>query len=290
MSNEGNEDSKSNEIVEWLTQDEIRHIDSSMYWNDEDIEKEKAWWIESAQDKKLMRYLKQDTNLERGFSDLVEYAEALGHGLKGLVLDLAAGTCWTSAIASKISGVQKVIAVDISMHRLEIIAPLVFGQCKADTEKITRVLGSFYEIKMGNNSVDCVILMEAFHHAFDVNKLILEIRRILKPKGIVLISGEHIKANKEYFEIILLNIIKKAIFLFQVHKLLNKYFGKVIAEPKKILALPVDEATGDHVYPLKFYEHIFNKCGFELKIQKVNYNIIGGGAGRDYNFLAIKKQ
>jgi hypothetical protein len=36
-----NEDSKSNEIVEWLTQDEIKHIDSSMYWNDVDIEKEK---------------------------------------------------------------------------------------------------------------------------------------------------------------------------------------------------------------------------------------------------------
>jgi ubiquinone/menaquinone biosynthesis C-methylase UbiE len=207
------------------------------------------------------------------------------------VLDLAAGTCWTSAIASKISGVQKVIAVDISRHRLEIIAPLVFEQCKADTEKITRVLGSFYEIKMSDNSVDCVILMEAFHHAFDVNKLILEIRRVLKPKGIVLISGEHIMANKEYFKIILLNLIKKAIFVFNVHKLLNKYFGKVITEPKKIVALPVDKQAGDHVYPLKFYAHIFNRYGFELKIQKVNQNIIGGGgAGRDYNFLAIKKQ
>jgi ubiquinone/menaquinone biosynthesis C-methylase UbiE len=281
---------ESKEIVEWLTQDEIRHIDSSMYWNDVDIEKEKDWWIESAQDKKLMMYLKQDTNLERGFLDLVEYAEALGHGLKGLVLDLAAGTCWTSAIASKISGVQKVISVDISRHRLEIIAPLVFEQCKADTEKITRVLGSFYEIKMGDNSVDCVILMEAFHHAFDVNKLILEIRRVLKPKGIVLISGEHIMANKDYFKIIISNLIKKAIFVFKVHKLLNKYFGKEIVEPKKIVAFPVDEAAGDHVYPLKFYANIFNKYGFELKIQKVNYNIIGGGAGRDYNFLAIKKQ
>ena len=252
-----NEDSKSNEIVEWLTPDEIKHIDSSMYWNDVDIEKYKEWWIESAHDEKLMRYLKQDTNLEKGFLDLVEYAEALGHGLKGLVLDLAAGTCWTSAIVSKISDVHEVIAVDISRHRLEIIAPLVFEQFNANAEKITRVLGSFNEIKMGDNSVDCVILMEAFHHAFDVNKLILEIRRVLKPKGIVLISGEHIMANKDYFKIILLNIIKKAIFLFKVHKLLNKYFGKVIAEPKKIVALPVDEQAGDHRYPLKYYAHIF---------------------------------
>jgi hypothetical protein len=83
-------------------------------------------------------------------------------------------------------------------------------------------------------------------------------------------------ANKDYFKIIILNIIKKAIFLFKVHKLLNKYFGKVIAEPKKIVALPVDEQAGDHRYPLKYYAHIFNKYGFELKIQRVNYNIIGG--------------
>jgi len=236
-----------------------------------------------------MRYLEEDTNLERGFLDLVEYSEDLGYKLRGVILDLGAGTCWTSAIVSKISEVQKVIAVDISRHRLEIIAPLVFEQFKANTKKITRVLGRFNDIKMSDNSVDCVILMEAFHHAYDVGNLIREIRRVLKAGGIALISGEHVIENKDYFKMVLKNMVKKVIFILRLNNVLTKYRGKVIDEPKDIFALPFDEQVGDHYYPLRFYIRIFNRHGFELKIQKVDYNIIRGGAGRDYNFLAIKK-
>jgi len=57
------------------------------------------------------------------------------------------------------------IAADISRHRLEIIAPKVFDQYQADIEKITRVQGSFDNIKMEANSADVIILVEAFHHA-----------------------------------------------------------------------------------------------------------------------------
>jgi len=47
-----------------------------------------------------------------------------------------------------------------------------------------------------NNSVDFIFLCQAFHHADDPEKLIYEIRRVLKPDGIVIIIGEHIKIFK----------------------------------------------------------------------------------------------
>ncbi len=278
----------SHDIVEWLSQDEISQIESSTYWNDVEIEKEKAWWIETAQDKKLMKYLKQDTNLERAFLDLVKFSEASEHGLKGIVLDLAAGTCWTSSIVSKMPDVQKVIAVDISRHRLGIIAPIVFDQYKADTGKITRVLGSFDKIKMEANSTDCVILVEAFHHAYRPDRLMTEITRVLKPGGIVLISGEHIQTNAYYFKVVMLNIIKKMICILRIHKLLSRYLERVIVEPEKIFTPHFDEQTGDHSYILSGYARVFKKYGFMLKIQKLNYKW-SGGAGRDYNFLAVKR-
>lgn len=224
-------------IVEWLSRDEINQIESSGYWNDIEVEKEKEWWIETARDNKLMKYLKQDTNLERAFPDLVKFSETSGYDLKGVVLDLAAGTCWTSAIISKMSSVQRVIAVDISRHRLEIIAPIVFEQYKADIGKITRVLGSFDRIKMEANSVDGVILVEAFHHACHPDNLMKEITRVLKPNGIILISGENIQTNAYYFKVVMLNIITKIICVFGTHKLLNRCLGRVIVEPQKIFTL-----------------------------------------------------
>lgn len=278
----------SQDIVKWLSQDEITQIESSAYWNDMEIEQEKEWWVETVQDKKLKKYLKQDTNLERAFLDLVRFSEASGYGLKGVVLDLGAGTCWTSAIVSKMPNVQKVIAVDISRHRLGIIAPVVFDQYEADTGKITRVLGSFDKIKMEANSADCVILVEAFHHAYRPDRLMSEITRVLKPGGIVLISGENIPTNTYYFKVVTLNIIRKIICVSGIDKLLSRYFRRVIVEPGKIFALHLDEQTGDHRYILNDYVRIFKKHGFELKTQKLDYKW-SGGLGRDYNFLAVKR-
>ena len=278
----------SQDIVEWLSQNEISQIESSVYWNDVEIEKEKEWWIESAQDKKLIKYLKQDTNLERAFLDLVKYSESNGYDLRGVVLDLAAGTCWTSAIVSKMRNVQKVLAIDISRHRLETIAPIVFKQYEADIKKITRVLGSFDRLKMEASSVDCIILVEAFHHAYNVDNLMKEITRVLKPNGIVLISGEIIKTNIYYFKVVMLNIMTKVICALGMYKLLNRYLGKTIVAPKKIFALLFDERTGDHSYIVNDCGRIFKRYGFELKIQKLNYKW-PGGTGRDYNFLAVKR-
>jgi len=278
----------SYDIVEWLSQDEINQIESSTYWNDVEIEKEKEWWIETAQDKKLLKYLKQDTNLERAFLDLVKYSESSGYGLKGVILNLAAETFWTSAIASKMSNVQKVIAIDISRHRLGIIAPIVFEQYKADSGKITRVLGSFDKIEMEANSADCIVLVEAFHHAYHPDNLMNGITRVLKPGGIVLISGENIQTNTHYFKVVMLNIIKKIICVLGIHKLLNRYLGKAIVEPQKISAHQLDEQTGDHRYILNYYARIFKKHGFALRIQRLNYRS-SGGMGRDYNFLAVKR-
>ena len=84
----------------------IAQIESSAYWNDIKIEQKKVWWIDTAQDKKLLKYLKQDTNLERSFPDLIKFSKSNGYSLKGVVLELGAGTCWTSAIVSKIFEVE----------------------------------------------------------------------------------------------------------------------------------------------------------------------------------------
>lgn len=281
-------------IVEWLSQDELDRVPSFKNWNDIDREKEQeGLWIETVEDKKLMKRVKQDTNWERAFLDLVKFSEASGYDLNGVVLDLAAGTCWTSAIISKLPKVRRVVAVDISRHRLEIIAPMVFEQYKADTRKITRVLGSFLNIKMEPSSVDFVTLIMGFHQTLDTDSLMKEVWRVLKPNGILLVGGEDVQPNAYYPKVVILHLIATIICALGLRRLVNRCLRKTIIMPRRIFPQPYCRQTGggltgERNRTVNDFVRVFKKYGFEPKIQRLNYKW-SGDRGRSYSFLAVKR-
>ena len=117
---------------------------------------------------------------------------------------LASGTCaLESLILKKYNGIQKLFCVDFSKHRIKEIALRVLDHHKIDPNIIELCLGSFYDLKIEDNSLDIVFLCQAFHHAKYPDKLLSEIRRVLKRKGKLVIIGEH------YFHI--LEISKRVI-------------------------------------------------------------------------------
>jgi len=251
------------EIQHWLSDEELQNVYSSAYWNTEEIEKNKDWYILNGDKKKLLTYIRVKTTLHKEFEGIISFAQSMGLEIRGACVYLAAGVCWTSALLSRIEAVSKVYALEISKHRLLSIAPHVLDLLKSYNEKIVRVIGSFYDIKLPDQSVDFCFIASSLHHADRPAKLLLEVRRILRPNGFILIIGENPVLRHELFNKYIKNYIK-IIFPFWKYKsgAIYKLF------PKFSDLYPPDQESGDHYYRIKDYFGLFKESGFQLHQHK----------------------
>lgn len=165
------------EIEFWIKEQELNNLYTSEYWNNIEEEKKKEWWIKDSNDNKVDRYL-TTSGLKQEFEIALENAK-----LQGKILDLAAGTCWTSALISKYKTVEEIDSVEFSFHRINDLAPITIESLGGNKTKINRILGSFYDIKRENEYYDVIILSQAYHHAQYPLKLFHECDRVLKRGG-----------------------------------------------------------------------------------------------------------
>ncbi len=251
-------------IEYWLTEQEINRLNYSTYWNDEECEKEKEWYILDGDFLKMEQYLKRMGLPE----DLVKCAgvlkNRLGQELSGVGIDLAAGNLWSVSHLFKLGKINKLFCLEFSKHRLLKIGPSVLEHYGIPKEKIILVLGSFYDLHIGDQSLDFIFLSQAFHHADDPNRLLLEIRRVLKPMGTVIIIGEHIVNHIQAYS----RYIAKFLISRTVHSSLQrKLFGKILSVksfiPKPEDLFPTDPILGDHFYTNMQYKRFFLKHGFK---------------------------
>lgn len=249
----------NNEPLFWLDDKELLKIFSSEYWNNEDIEKEKEWFILDGNARKLLKYLDEDTTYRRQFESILRFATNNNLRVEGVGVDVAAGVCWTTALLSRLERLERIYALEISKHRLLKIAPAVFGLFDADQRKITRVMGSFYDIKLPDKTVDFCFMSQAFHHADDPHRLLAELHRILKPSGFILVIGESPIYLNDIFKRYIKNITKMFVFP-SAYKKAPIY--KIFPSFKELY--PPDKETGDYYYQLADYECIFKSAGFLL--------------------------
>jgi SAM-dependent methyltransferase len=261
-------------LESWLPAAELGGVASSSYWNDRAIERGKELWADSPEDRRALRYLREETRLERAFRDLLGRARALGYVPGGVVLDLGAGICWTSAILARERGVARVLAVDFSRHRLAEIAPHMVAQYGAPAEKIQRVVGSFYDLRVEPGSVDAVVLFAAFHHAFEVERLLAEVRRVLRPSGWLLISGEQPVTARDHARRLAGELLRAA----RTRRLPRLSFPAIF---------PPDPVLGDHYYRVSDYVRLLERHGFAAAVQRLPYALTGDPA-RACNFICRK--
>lgn len=88
------------------------------------------------------------------------------------MLDIAAGVGWTSALLSREKMISHVDALEFSLHRINNIAPIVIDGFNGEKRKISRILGSFYDIK--GKDYDIMFMSQAFHHSDNPLKLLYE--------------------------------------------------------------------------------------------------------------------
>jgi len=111
---------------------------------------------------------------------------------RGNVLEMGSGHSWLTAEISKLPGVQSSWCLDLSDYLLKEAAPQVFRMLGANEEKITRVVSSFYHVPCPDQFFDYVIFESSFHHVPDYAALFAELKRILKPDGIVICTRERV--------------------------------------------------------------------------------------------------
>ena len=253
------------EVQHWVQDKEVKDISYSDYWTDEENEKLKPFYVLDGNFSKAEEYLKS-TGLARDFKNCLKVLKNnFGKNLEGVGMDLAAGNLWAVPLILDSGDIEKLYCLEFSRHRLLKIGPRFLEHYNVSKDKIVLVHGNFYELNLPDHSLDFLILVQAFHHSHQPEKLLAEMKRVLKRDGIILIMGEHaVYLWKGYLKYALKYLAGK---LFPKN-LQRRIFPEIGDVNKFFLArdeiYPPEPVLGDHYYTLGEYRALFGKFDFEI--------------------------
>lgn len=223
-------------------------VSSQAYWNDIEIEKTKPYWVEDPSDTKLLRFLREETNLERCLRDALGFAAGL-RPLSGRVLDVGAGVAWSSAMLSVIEGVREVVATDLSSHRLLRVAPIVFKQMGGVGEKFVSVVDDFRRKAWGPASFDMVLFVQSLYMFPDLKETLGHAHRLLVSGGLVVVACERIVPDHSPFS-----------FGYYRTRLRRLFRGRA-------------DVSGNHGYVDREYREAIQAAGFDYRFQVLDYPV-----------------
>ncbi len=221
-----NQPSASYNIERWMTDGEMARADGVTYWNDERAEDQKPWDV-------------RNSAVKRWIVDQLRWSI---QWCRGRGADLGAGTCWATAMLAETSAIEHIHAVEFSRYRLLTVGSKVLAHYKIPPEKVTLCVGNFYDLRLPDDSLDFVLLSEAFHHAANPHWLLINIRRVLKPVGVVVIIGEELVSLKDRI----------------AH--LQPFARQVV----------LSRELGDHGYSRREYHRMFKQAGFAVMEEERN--------------------
>ncbi len=149
----------------WLSDDQLKALPYNEYWNDTKKEKKKFWDISDGNFKKLEEGLEKSGLLNQ-LQDACKQLASMNRALEGKGASLGCGTCWLEAELIKTdNSITHIDCIEFSRHRIFHLAPKVLAHYNVPPERIKLCLGSFYELKIESNTLDFVILCQAFYMA-----------------------------------------------------------------------------------------------------------------------------
>ena len=135
--------------------------------------------------------------LDKPFSDVEGFAEHLirvGTLLSAArirpgdtIVEIGAGTCWLSHLLNRYG--CHTVAVDVSRTALDIGKKLFEREPSTDWSLDPRfVVYDGRGLPLDDGVCDCVVVYDAFHHIPNQRRLLSEMRRVLRPHGMVVMS------------------------------------------------------------------------------------------------------
>lgn len=107
--------------------------------------------------------------------------------IKGIVIDVGAGTCFLSAKLSQLAEVERVYPIDLSEKFLTTTGARVLAHFGAVESKITFVATDFNNIPLPAASADAAFVFASIHHSLSPIKTLQEVGRVVKPGGAIFI-------------------------------------------------------------------------------------------------------
>ena len=163
------------------------------------------------------------------------------------ILDIGAGTCWTTNMFAEKKAYC--VAIDISSKKY-------IGLSSADTffkynkTYFERVLSDMNKLPFRDKSFDIVFSNASVHHAQDIYRVFQEASKVLKTKGLLVLSNE------------------PCCSIFKLNRQIN------IAKSKE-RGMDVSEEWNEMIYSLYQYKRYLRKAGFKSNIlYPALYNII----------------
>ena len=135
--------------------------------------------------------------LEKPFSDAEGFSEHLirvGTLLSAArirpgdtIVEIGAGTCWLSHLLNRYG--CRTVAVDVSRTALDIGKKLFEREPSTDWSLAPRfVVYDGRTLPLDDEMCDCVVVYDAFHHIPNQRRLLSEMHRVLRPRGMVVMS------------------------------------------------------------------------------------------------------
>jgi len=180
--------------------------------------------------------------------------------LKGkTVLDIASGEGYGSQLLSQYA--EQVIGVDISSEAVD------HANGKYLSKNLNFVLGDAACIPLENNSVDVIVSFETIEHHDKHIEMMKEIKRVLNPKGILIISspdkGFFLNSDKNEFHV-------KELFSDEFKELIGQFFKNTYFYSQKIFSgsmIVLDQNSKEYKKPI-----IVNADGLSREFTAV-YNL-----------------
>ncbi|MBT6229879.1 MAG: class I SAM-dependent methyltransferase [Candidatus Scalindua sp.] len=211
----------------------------------------------NARNRYLKEYLEIDSEdikekVEMRMKVFIKAITIMKEEYHGTILEMGCGQGVLSGCFSRMQKVDKVLALDYSKVCVEELIPIVFSRLGADENKITRILGSFNDMQLEDNSIDFIVSNGTLHHSEDLLRTAQECYRVLKPGGWC-IHSDTIKshANSVQAKEQLKTPLSREKLAFRYG---SSYVEKVITS----------EMLSSHQLFLCDIEHYFTKANFDI--------------------------
>lgn len=143
-----------------------------------------------------------------------------------IVLDIASGEGYGSALLAEKA--TKVIGVDISPDAIK------YAQNRYKSDNLVFKIGSCVDIPLPNSIFDLVVSFETLEHVEQHNDMLKEIKRVLKPNGIIIISTPD-KLNYSIKPSYKNPFHKKELFKEEFLQLLQAFFENIIVFGQRVV-------------------------------------------------------
>jgi len=214
---------------------------------------------------------------------LHRYALAMNLSKQKTILDIASGEGYGSNLLSNTA--EYVYGVDIDLAAVE-HARNKYGLSRTNLEFLR---GSASDIPLPDSSVDVVVSFETIEHHTEHEKMMKEIRRVLRPSGVLLISSPEKKIYSERDPGNSFHV--KELYLNEFKRLLSSYFSNNVYYSQQFVLGSLISSEEQLKSVLSFFNggfseikeglsesDFFNKIWFNLAIcsnDKIEDNLLG---------------